>query len=127
VTAFYKYHSYVSEEINTLSVVLKGHLLIEKEMEALLDTILYDSSVLQLDRKFFPQKVDLLIAIGTFSRDVAKPYKRFNLLRRKYAHNVDYELKVSDIQELEDSLAKQHKTLFNDPKKDININARLNV
>jgi hypothetical protein len=102
---------YIHEETSILTIVLKGQLLIESEVESLLHNALNDASVLSLERMFFPNKIDLLIALGILTKDEGKTYKLFNKLRRNYAHDMDYILSLSELDEINSSFTSRLKTL----------------
>ncbi|WP_154649409.1 hypothetical protein [Calidifontibacillus oryziterrae] len=42
--------------------------MIESQVESLLNTVLFESSVFDFSRMYLPQKLDLLVAIGVFSK-----------------------------------------------------------
>lgn len=102
---------YIQEENSILSIVLKGQLLIENEIESLIKSVYQNASVLNLDRMFFPNKVDLLIAIGALSKDEGITYKLFNKLRRNYAHDIEYSMSKENLDEIISSFTTRHQTL----------------
>lgn len=108
----YRYTKFVKDEESTLSIVLKGQMLIEGAIESLIHTVYTDSSVFNLTRMVYPQKLDLLVAIGVFQKEDILPYKKLNDIRRKYAHNLNYELKSSDLDIVKETLSKKHIALF---------------
>lgn len=113
-----RYHKYIFEEKSILSIVLKGQLIIESEIEALIETVYTDPTVFNLSRMLYPQKLDLLIAIGVFSKEEIIPYKEFNKIRRKYAHDLNYLLKLEDLKKVTESLTKKHLIIIGEDKFD---------
>ncbi|REK71978.1 hypothetical protein [Paenibacillus paeoniae] len=105
------FKEFIQEENSILSIVLKGQLLIEKEIESLINSVYQNASVLNLDRMFFPNKIDLLIAIGALSIDEGNTYKLFNKLRRKFAHNIEYCMSKENLDEVISSFTARHHAL----------------
>jgi hypothetical protein len=103
-----KFQKYVLEEESILSTVLKGQLLIENEIEFMLNHLLKDSSTINIERMYLPQKIDLLIAIGALTKEEGLPYKKLNSIRRKFAHKVDYKLNMVDLLSVRESLSEKH-------------------
>ncbi|MBM7577655.1 hypothetical protein [Jeotgalibacillus terrae] len=96
-TWIYKMHKYIFEEQSILTIVLKGHLIMENHLENLLDTILVDPSVLNYEKMYLMQKINLLAAMGVFTKKDIKAYQRFNKIRNNFAHDIDYEITSSDL------------------------------
>ena len=115
-----RYLKFVDEEKSIISMVLKGQLLIESEIERLIISVYSDPSVFDLNRMMYPQKVDLLIAIGVFTKDEMTPYKEFNKIRRKFAHDLMYELTEEDVNKVFHSLSEKHSALWAGLKLDDN-------
>lgn len=108
----HKLYKYVLDEDSIITVVLKGHLLIENHIDSLLNTVLVEPSVLDLCRMYLPQKLDILVAVGVISKADAIAYRKFNQMRSKFAHNIDYELTNEDIRVIVESFTAKHKILF---------------
>ncbi|RLQ92115.1 hypothetical protein [Planomicrobium sp. Y74] len=106
------YWIHVIEEESVLSVVLKGQMLIEIQIENLIKAVYVDPSVFDLNRMLYPQKLDLLVAIGIFSKKEIAPYKKFNNIRRKFAHDLSYKLSFADLNKVKDTLSEKHKIII---------------
>ncbi|MDJ0332283.1 hypothetical protein [Planococcus sp. S3-L1] len=116
VAAMIRSYELINKEESILTIVLKGQLIIETEIERLISTVYFDSSVFDLNRMQYPQKLDLLVAIGIFTKDEIAPYREFNKIRRKYAHDLMYELKKEDLNKVVDSLSRKHMVFFGSEK-----------
>lgn len=110
--SLYKLTKYVLEEDSILTIVLKGQLLIENHVESLLNIVLVEPSVFDYSRMYLPQKLDILVAIGVFSKNDTTAYRKFNHIRSKFAHNIDYELTNEDIKSILDAFSPKHLVLF---------------
>lgn len=107
----YKIYNFLLKEKSLLVVALKGQMLIEKETEDLLYNVLINANVFEIERMFLPQKIDLLIAIGTLTVEEGNPYYVFNKIRRKYAHDLDYDVSSKDINDLKNAFSPKHKMI----------------
>jgi len=73
-------------------VVLKGHLLLEAELNELIDVQLKDPNALKDARLNFYQKLCLVRAVsplGTLEGEIWEAARLLNTLRNKLAHNLD--------------------------------------
>lgn len=77
-----------------LQIVISAHLYVENGLDdALLAILPYDKDIAKLS---FSNKVVLASSIGFGEKDI-KVLKQLNTLRNKYAHNLEYEIKWSDV------------------------------
>lgn len=127
--AIMKYYKFVLEEDSNLLIVLKGHLLIENQIENLLKSALIKPNALDFNRLNFPFKLDLLVAIGILSQEDIIAYKRFNSMRNKFAHNIDYEVNEEDIAIIKNTLSAKHLVFFEeeDYVKELEFNKKLKI
>ncbi|MCK6256802.1 hypothetical protein LCY76_09365 [Fictibacillus sp. KIGAM418] len=96
-----------------MTMILKGHLYIEAEFEKQLDIYLANPEVLDISRMKFPAKLNFLIALGIMDKSDRSPYAKLNEVRRKFAHDLNYQLQENDVQIIVDSFNKSQKSRFN--------------
>lgn len=87
-----------SEDV--LSVVLRGHLWIEKALNGLLTRSFAHPEAMNGARFSFAQKVTMARAVGQLSADETAAILRLNKLRNRLAHQVEAELDARDESEL---------------------------
>lgn len=104
------------EEKDDFQAILRGHLLIERELEIILNINLVHPQILKLERKFFPEKLDLLVACGYMTLENSNPYRKLNSIRRQLAHDIDFELE--NINEIAFSI---YSTFSKDQKRGIEL------
>ena len=84
-----------------LSVVLKGHLLIERCIEALITAKLKKPDQLFKNHRIsFEMKVDIASAMGLLPKSHMDAAKALNNIRNAYAHREDHELKLEELNSL---------------------------
>lgn len=87
---------------DSLAVVLKAHLYIEKALEELLEHGIKNFEVLGL--KYFREKLNLCYAVGLIDKDLYVALKKFNTIRNNYGHRVEFEINEGDFKEIYDLL-----------------------
>ena len=100
---------------DTLAIVLKAHLYIEAELEELLR--LGTKNYKELDLKYFKEKLNLCYGIGLIDRDLYTVLKKFNTIRNKYGHRVDFEITETDFKEMYDLMNSEQKREYSEDLK----------
>ena len=100
---------------DTLAIVLKAHLYIEAELEELLR--LGTKNYKELDLKYFKAKLNLCYGIGLIDRDLYTVLKKFNTIRNKYGHRVDFEITETDFKEMYDLMNSEQKREYGEDLK----------
>ena len=84
-----------------LSVVLRGHLLIERVIETLIaHKMKHPDRFFQNHRPTFEMKVDLAFALGVLPDAYVGAAKALNGIRNSYAHREDHKLTVEELNSL---------------------------
>ena len=84
-----------------LSVVLKGHLLIEQVIEALIaQKMKHPDRFFGSQRVTFEMKTDLASALGVLPDAYLSAAKALNNIRNSYAHREDHQLSVEELNSL---------------------------
>ena len=84
-----------------LSVVLKGHLLIEQVIEALISQKMkHPDRFFGSQRVTFEMKTDLASALDVIPNAYLSAAKALNNIRNSYAHREDYKLNVEELNSL---------------------------
>jgi len=84
-----------------LSVILRGHLLIEQVIEALISQKMkYPDRFFGNQRITFEMKADLASALGVLPEAHLSAAKALNNIRNAYAHREDHKLKFEDLNSL---------------------------
>lgn len=76
----------ISEDI--LSIVIRAHLYLEREINTLLEYMTLESDNLIKER--FATKLNIILAFGTISENYYRPLKQLNKIRNGYAHNINF-------------------------------------
>ncbi|MDQ0149209.1 hypothetical protein ACFO6R_06325 [Eubacterium multiforme] len=100
---------------DTLAIVLKAHLYIEAELEELLRLGTKNYKVLHL--KYFKEKLNLCYGIGLIDKDLYTVLKKFNTIRNKYGHSVDFEITEIDFKEMYDLMNSEQKEEYSEDLK----------
>ncbi|MFR1823018.1 MAG: hypothetical protein ACLSXJ_06585 [Clostridium saudiense] len=100
---------------DTLAIVLKAHLYIEAELEELLR--LGTKNYKSLDLKYFKDKLNLCYGIGLIDRDLYTVLKKFNTIRNKYGHRVDFEITETEFKEMYDLMNSEQKIEYSEELK----------
>lgn len=100
---------------DTLAIVLKAHLYIEAELEELLR--LGTKNYKALDLKYFKDKLNLCYGIGLIDRDLYTVLKKFNTIRNKYGHRVDFEITETEFKEMYDLMNSEQKIEYSEDLK----------
>jgi hypothetical protein len=82
-----------------VSMVVRGHLILEALLNALLE-LTVPNQCKELLRLNFAQKLDLAIALGCLPSDYRGSWRMANDLRNKFAHDLHAELTGSDAENL---------------------------
>ena len=109
------------EQKDPLQIVVRGHLFLENELIHLLESIFPQKDCLDPSDLRFPMKVKLVGAIGLLPKESLSIYLKFNSLRNKFAHRLDMEITLGEIEKLINSLSKHQSYVFEKRNKDINI------
>jgi len=81
-----------------LSVILRGHLLIERVIEALISRKMKEpDQFFKKHRITFEMKVDLAVALGLLTKPHMSAAKALNNIRNSYAHREDHELTLEEL------------------------------
>jgi hypothetical protein len=96
-----------------LSVVLRGHLLIEQVIEALIaQKMKYPDRFFNNQRISFEMKVDLASALGVLPETHLGAAKAMNNIRNSYAHREDHSLSIDELNSLKIRWDKKQKQAF---------------
>jgi hypothetical protein len=96
------------------AAAIRGHLYLEHILMTFIHAALEKPDAVSLDRMQFPIKVDLAIALGLMSENLAPPLKKINSFRNKVAHNLKYQMSDADRKELYDSFSPLGKQLIDE-------------
>jgi uncharacterized protein YutE (UPF0331/DUF86 family) len=88
-------HQILSSQNNLLSIVLKGHLIIEGLIDDILQT--YNGGEGNMRDKKFSEKIDILKFCSIISLQTYEKLKTLNKIRNSFAHNLNYKLTHEDI------------------------------
>lgn len=84
-----------------LSVVLRGHLLVEQVLEALISQkMLYPDRLFEKQRLSFDMKCDLANAMGVLPATHLSAAKALSSIRNAYAHQADHSVSVEQLNSL---------------------------
>ncbi|MCD2500190.1 hypothetical protein LQE93_00190 [Clostridium sp. NSJ-145] len=100
---------------DTLAIVLKAHLYIEAELEELLR--LGTKNYKALDLKYFKEKLNLCYGIGLIDRDLYTVLTKFNTIRNKYGHKVEFEITETEFKEMYDLMNSEQKIEYSEDLK----------
>jgi hypothetical protein len=89
-----KFSDYINTE-NDVYKIIKCHLLVESQLIQLYEYALKYPN--ELGKSNFSTKLGLCAAIGLVRKDEVLPFKRFNILRNKIAHEIDKEITEENI------------------------------
>lgn len=83
-----------------LTYILKGHLFIERIIEALIRKNIKNPEVLFKQQLSFSLKLNLAISLGLITQKYVTPIKALNKLRNQYAHDGNYNVTVKELLQL---------------------------
>ena len=95
--------SRLTEEIfrdDLLTVVLKGHLIIESNIGLRIREHLPKPDAINIDRLNFERKLELAISLGSIEPDVKEACMMMNQFRNRFAHNLDATIAMSEANDL---------------------------
>ncbi|NYE19612.1 hypothetical protein [Microbacterium immunditiarum] len=93
---------------NLLMAVIKGHLWVERALNAALEIHAEQPSQIKLDRLPFATKLNIATAYGFIKADLRPVLERLNQLRNRAAHSLDFEVSDGDARGLRALLPKDH-------------------
>ena len=100
-----QFEAHLFKPESSFEILIRGHLWIESLINQILAVHITDSSVLDVDRMGFRQKVDIAQAFGYISPEDGRALRELNRLRNKLAHNLSAEPGESDIRSLVNMLS----------------------
>lgn len=109
------------EKIDPLQIVVRGHLFLENELIHLLESTFPQKDCLDSSELRFPVKIRLVGALGLLPQESIAVYLAFNSLRNKFAHRLNMEVTLDEINKLINSLSKQQSYVFWQRNKNTNI------
>ena len=80
-----------------ISPILKGHIFIEKILEALISNNLVNPNALFKRRRSFELKADLARSMGLIDEKYYSAFKAINNIRNHYAHIHDFKVTVEEL------------------------------
>jgi hypothetical protein len=80
-----------------ISPILKGHIFIEKILEALISKNLSVPEAFFKRTRSFELKTDLALAMGLIDQKHYSAFKAINKIRNNYAHEHDYKVSIQDL------------------------------
>ncbi len=83
-------NKYWVDKATNLSIVLTGHLFIEKKVDDLIRSVMPHPDNLLKYR--FAQKIEILFASGNLPQRTYDAIKIISIIRNKYAHDLEYEI-----------------------------------
>jgi hypothetical protein len=95
-----QFEIHIFEPESSFEILIRGHLWIESLINQILAVHMTDSSILDIDRLGFRQKVDIAQAFGFIYPEDGRALRELNRLRNKLAHDLSAEPRESDIQNL---------------------------
>ncbi|WP_250454924.1 hypothetical protein [Clostridium tertium] len=98
-----------------LAIVLKAHLYIEVALDELLRVGTKRYKALEL--KYFKEKLNLCYGIGLIESDLYNVLKKFNTIRNKYGHRVNFEVDEVEFKEIYDLMNKEQKVDYEEDLK----------
>ncbi|RSL31570.1 hypothetical protein D7Z54_20245 [Salibacterium salarium] len=105
-----KFLEHIFSNESPFEQIIKGHLVIENQLNQLLSLDLkYPNEIPNL---YFKAKVELLVALGVLKKEYKAPYLKLNAIRNRYAHSLDYELSIRDIDDFESTLSSEQKNAY---------------
>lgn len=87
-------------ETNELSPILRGHIFIEKILEALIAKSLPHPKALFSRNRSFDLKLDLAKAMGLLGEKHYSSFRALNNIRNNYAHRANYKISLEEISAL---------------------------
>ncbi len=82
---------------NEMSPLLKGHIFVERVLEALIARSLVNPEAFFKNRVAFELKVDLARALGVLPEVYVSAFKALNNVRNNYAHKEAYEVSIAEL------------------------------
>lgn len=82
-----------------VTLVIRGHLVLESFLNRLL-VLTAPAACEELDRLRFPQKLDVLIALGAIAAEARPAWRQVNGLRNRFAHDLDARLTQEEADDL---------------------------
>ncbi len=81
-----------------LSPILKGHLFIERVLEALIsNNVQHPEALFKKHRLSFEVKVDFARSLGLLPENYVSAFKSINNVRNKYAHKDSYKVSIEEL------------------------------
>jgi len=102
----------IFEEGDELTSVLKGHLFIEKALEAAIYQNLPNPKALFKKRRTFELKLDLACSMELLDHNLFSAIKAVNNIRNNYSHNDGYSIAVNDLNSLKYNWSNLQKKAF---------------
>lgn len=84
-------------EMDELSPILRGHIFIEKILEAHISKSLHFPKALFSKNRSFDLKLDLARAMGLLDEKYYSSFKSLNSIRNNYAHRATYKVSFEEI------------------------------
>jgi hypothetical protein len=106
ITEFMNYTQ--SEDI--MGIILRAQIYIEKDLDLLLRKLLIHPEKISL--QYFSAKLDAAYALGAIDDDWYGSFRKFNKIRNKYAHDLNYTFTENDYNDLVSTLSKNSKEEF---------------
>jgi len=83
-----------------LSSILKAHLFIERLIDSIIEKKLDKPGSLFKNQLSFSLKLDLAHSLGIVPDKVLSPIRALNKIRNKYAHDINYEVTIDELNNL---------------------------
>ena len=94
------------ERLNApVALILRAHLYVETILIKRIEEAFVNKTALDTSRVPFPVKVKLALALGKIDADDAKAFALLNVLRNRFAHNLESEVNDQDEQRLYTALS----------------------
>ncbi|MEK4085594.1 hypothetical protein [Psychrobacillus sp. FSL K6-1415] len=92
-----------------LIVILRAHLLVERELNLVLEKCLKYPDKMDLERVTFSQKLNLVYALGMLKDGIYRSINKFNNIRNGCAHSLDYKIDENSVDSIISCLSKDEK------------------
>ncbi|MCX2495253.1 hypothetical protein OQX63_17315 [Pedobacter sp. PF22-3] len=91
---------YLVFDTKELAYILKGHLYVERILEALIRKKISKFDNLAKHQLSFNFKVDLAVCLDVLPEKLMGPIKALNKIRNKYAHDSSYQVNIGELNAL---------------------------
>jgi hypothetical protein len=98
--------------LSPVEVIVKGHLLIEQEINQIIEIHLKEPVNLKNIGTKFASKLELAVAVGALTKEEKNALAKFNKIRNNVAHDVSYTIEQKDFDGIWSTLLKKQKELF---------------